>query len=82
MQEQGVWGELPPVGDLCWSSLLLGYGWTLWYGAMWEQFLKSCCLWAAPQDQFSKDGILWEGPHVEQGQRVTVKEQQRRSVRD
>ena len=28
-QEQGVWVELPPpVGDPCWSSLLLGNGWT------------------------------------------------------
>ena len=44
MQEQGVWGELLPVGDPCWSSLLLGDGWTPWYRAMWEQFLKSCCL--------------------------------------
>ena len=43
-------------------------GWTPWYGAMWEQFLKSFCLWEAPQDQFGKDGILWEGPHVEKGQ--------------
>ena len=34
------------------------------------------------QDQFEKDGIPWEGPHMEQGQRVTVKEQPRQSIRD
>ena len=29
-----------------------------------------------PQAHFGKDGIPWEGPHVEQGQRGTVEEQQ------
>ena len=32
-------------------------GWTPWYGAVWEQVLKSCCLWAAPA------GSVWEGRH-------------------
>ena len=47
----------PPVGDPCWSSLLLGDGWTPWYGAMWDLFLKSCCLRAAPA------GSVREGRH-------------------
>ena len=29
------------------------------------------------QEQFGKDGIPWEGAHMEQGQRATVKERQR-----
>ena len=33
-------------------------------------------------EQFVKDGILWEGLHVEQGQRGMVKEWRRRNVRD
>ena len=51
----------PAVGDPCWSSLLLGDGWmdgwSPWDGAVWEQCLRSCCLWAA------RVGSAGEGRH-------------------
>ena len=55
-QEQWGWGELPPVGDPCWSSLPPD-GWTPWYRPIWKQLLKSCCLWKA------HTGLVWEGWH-------------------
>ena len=59
--EQGVWGQLPPTcGGLVLEQFAPG-GWTLWYGAVWEQFLKSCCLWAVPA------GSVREGQHPVEG---------------
>ena len=52
-------------------------GWTPWYRAMWEQFLKSCCLWAAPTGSVGEGWYPMGGAHVEQGQIVTVKEKWR-----
>ena len=45
-QEQVTWQELLPVGDPGWSSLLLRDG-PRGTDPYLEQFLKSCCLWAA-----------------------------------
>ena len=69
MQEQVTWQELLPVGDPGWSSVLLMFGPRVTDPYL-EQFLKSCCLWAAPAGSVQKAGIPWEGPRVEQGQRV------------
>ena len=77
-----AWRRLQPMesprrsrgsgGSCCpWGPVLEQFapgGWTPWYGAVWERFLKPL------QSQFGKDGIPWEGPHVEQRQRGTVKE--------
>ena len=43
----GVWGELPPTHGGPMLEQFAPGGWTPWDGAVWEQFLKSCCLWAA-----------------------------------
>ena len=34
------------------------------------------------QDMFRKDSILWERPHEEQRQKVTMEEQHRQSIMD
>lgn len=47
-----IWQELLPMLEQCAPD-----GWTLWYGPIWEQFLKSCYLWATPA------GSVWEGGH-------------------
>ena len=62
MQEQVTWQELLPIGDPGWSSLLLRDG-PRGVDPYLEQFLKSCCLWAAHNGSFGKDCIPWEGPH-------------------
>ena len=60
-QEQGVWGELPPSrgGPVLEQFAPGGWmdGWTPWDGAVWEQCLRSCCLWAA------RVGSAGEGRH-------------------
>lgn len=33
-------------------------------------------------DQLRNDSILWEGPHMEKGQRVTSEEQQTENVKN
>ena len=56
-RSRGSGGELLPTrGGPVLEQFAPG-GWTPWYGAMWEQFLKSCCLWAAPA------GSVREGRH-------------------
>lgn len=73
-----IWGKLLPT--LEWFA---PEGWTLWCGFMLEQFLGGGDVCGEPrQDQFGKDSISWEGPHVEQGKRVTVMEHGGRSIRD
>ena len=40
----------------------------------WSSAGRTAACGMSTQDQFGKDGILWEGPHVEEGQMMTVKE--------
>lgn len=54
-------GELGTYGDTCGAAL---ERWAPWYRAMSEQFLKSCSLQEAHQDQLGRDCILWKGSHV------------------
>ena len=60
-QEQGGWGELPPSrgGPVLEQFAPGGWmdGWSPWDGAVWEQCLRSCCLWAA------RVGSAGEGRH-------------------
>ena len=42
-------------------------GWSLWDGAILEQFSRSCCLWEAHAGSVWEGRHLWEGPHVGAG---------------
>lgn len=80
LQEQSKWGkrsggaaahedlsEAVPVGwVLCWS----------------HAGRAAACGKPVQMDQCRKDCILWEGPHVEAGERVNMKEWQKWSVTD
>ena len=74
-QEQGSGGSCRPGGTR--AGAVCSWGMGPWCGAVWEQVLESCCLWAAPAGSVQKAGIPWEGPRGEQGQRGTVREQWR-----
>lgn len=80
-------GEKPVLGQEGWGNCLpwgcaeaVPEGWAPQYEALLEQCLESCSLWEVHV------GSVWEGQHpcegasVEQWQRVTTEEQERRSV--
>ncbi|GAB0186374.1 EH domain-containing protein 4 [Grus japonensis] len=50
-----------PVGDPCWSSLLLKVC-TPWKGPMLEQLMKNCSPWEGLKlEKFMEDCLPWEG---------------------
>ncbi|GAB0185960.1 zinc finger and BTB domain-containing protein 5 [Grus japonensis] len=53
-----------PVGDPCWSSLLLKVC-TPWKGPTLEQLVKNCSPWEGLMlEKFMEDCLPWEGPHA------------------
>lgn len=69
--KQKVWGSCHPWGPMLEHFLKDRPCSTEqhWYSA-WKAAACGKPTW----DQFEKDRILWEGPHVEQGRRVFMKE--------
>jgi len=54
-----------PVGDPCWSSLLLK-DCTMWKGPMLEQFMKNYHLWEElTLEKFLENCLPWVRPHTE-----------------
>lgn len=71
--------EEPMVWEPCGQCLKGGpHGMELHWGNGWRAAACGKHVW----DQFGKDSIWWEGPHVEQWQRGAMKEWHRRSIMD
>lgn len=66
-------GRAATCGDLCCSSALLK-GWPCGTEPCWSSAWRAAVCEQPVKKQFEKDGILWEGPHMEQGQRAAMKE--------
>ena len=73
-------GEEPTVGQEGWDSCCLGGAMPHGTEPFWSSARRAAACGRPMQDQFGKDGILWEGPQLEQGQSATVQEQQKQSV--
>jgi len=57
-----------PMGDPCWSSLLLK-DCTPWKGPTLGKFLKSCSPWEGlTLEKLVENCLLWEGPHAGAGE--------------
>lgn len=65
LEELYLWEQCSPEG--C----------TPWYGAVLGQCWDSCRLWESHMVSVWKGRHLWEGPHMEQRQRVIMRKQQR-----
>lgn len=65
-------GKAAACGDLCWSSALLK-GWPCGTEPCWSSTWRAAACEKPVQEQF-EDGILWERPHMEQGQTAAMKE--------
>jgi len=65
-------GKAAACGDLCWSSALLK-GWPCGTEPYWSSTWRAAACEKPVQEQF-EDRILWERPHMEQGQTAAMKE--------
>lgn len=69
---RGAEVPLQPRRSPCWSSLLLMDG-SRYMESCWGSAWRDAACGKHTQDQFGKKSILWKGPYVKQGLRVTMK---------
>lgn len=70
LQEEEIWGELWPIGDLCQNSLLLKDGPRVIFGEVLEELVP---VWSPCRISLGRMASCGRNPTMEKRQRVTVK---------